>query len=185
MLIPDTKKECILDLKALSDSRTHIDIEMQVLDLKSMEKRSLFYWAKMYLDQLTRGHGYHELKRTIMINILDYMLMPVADLHTCFQAYDKTHDILMSDVLEIHFLELPKVHRCKEQYEGTDLLLWLIFLNADTEEEIIMVTEGKPAVQKAFHSLQMMSLDEENRRLYEAREMFLHPEQRKMITTPP
>ncbi|WP_162467390.1 hypothetical protein [Methanospirillum hungatei] len=30
-----------------------------------------------------------------------------------------------------------------------------------------MVTEGKPAVQKTLHSLQMMSLDEETRRLYE------------------
>ena len=180
LLIPDTKKECILDIKALSDSGVHVDIEMQVLDLKSMEKRSLFYWAKMYLDQLNRGHSYHELKRTIVINILDYMLMPVEDLHTCFQAYDKTHDILMSDVFEIHFLELPKVHRCKVQYEGTVLLSWLIFLNADTEEEIIMASEGKPAIQKAYHSLQVMSLDEENRRLYEAREMFLHDQATRM-----
>ena len=180
LLIPDTKKECILDIKALSDSGVYIDIEMQVLDLKSMEKRSLFYWAKMYLDQLNRGHSYHELKRTIVINILDYMLMPVEDLHTCFQAYDKTHDILMSDVFEIHFLELPKVHRCKVQYEGTELLSWLIFLQADTEEEIIMATEGKPAIQKAYNNLQIMSLDEENRRLYEAREMFLHDQATRM-----
>ena len=43
-----------------------------------------------------------------------------------------------------------------------------------------MVTEGKPAVQKALHSLQMMSLDEENRRLYEAREMFLHDQATRM-----
>ena len=43
-----------------------------------------------------------------------------------------------------------------------------------------MVTEGKPAVQKALHSLQMMSLDEETRRLYEAREMFLHDQATRM-----
>jgi len=180
LLISDTKKECILDIKALSDSGVYVDIEMQVLDLKSMEKRSLFYWAKMYLDQLNRGHSYHELKRTIVINILDYLLMPVEDLHTCFQAYDKIHDILMSDVFEIHFLELPKVHRCRVPYEGTDLLSWLTFLNAYTEEEIIMVTEGKPAIQKAYNNLQIMSLDEETRRLYEAREMFLHDQATRM-----
>ncbi len=180
LLIPDTKKECILDIKALSDSGVHVDIEMQVLNLKSMEKRSLFYWAKMYLDQLNRGRSYHELKRTIVISILDYMLMPVEDVHTCFQAYDKTHDILMSDVFEIHFLELPKVHRCRVPYEGTDLLSWLIFLQASTEEEIIMASEGKPAIQKAYHTLQIMSLDEETRRLYEAREMFLHDQATRM-----
>jgi hypothetical protein len=44
-------------------------------------------------------------------------------------------------------------------------LSWFIFLNAHAEEEISMVTEGKPAVQKTLHSLQMMSLDEETRRL--------------------
>jgi len=38
LLIPDTKKECILDITALSDSGVHVDIEMQVLNLKSMEK---------------------------------------------------------------------------------------------------------------------------------------------------
>ena len=97
-----------------------------------------------------------------------------------FQAYDREHDILMSDVFEIHLLELPKVHRCKVQYEGTKLLSWLIFLYADTEEEIIMAAEGKPAIQKAHHSLQIMSLDEENRRLYEAREMFLHDQATRM-----
>jgi len=180
LLIPDTKKECILDIKALSDSGVQVDIEMQILNLKSMEKRSLFYWAKMYLDQLNRGRSYHELKRTIVISILDYMLMPVEDVHTCFQAYDKTHDILMSDVFEIHFLELPKVHRWRVPYEGTDLLSWLIFLQASTEEEIIMASEGKPAIQKAYHTLQIMSLDEETRRLYEAREMFLHDQATRM-----
>jgi predicted transposase/invertase (TIGR01784 family) len=108
------------------------------------------------------------------------MLMPVEDLHTCFQAYDKTHDILMSDVFEIHFLELPKVHRCRVPYEGTDLLSWLTFLNAYTEEEIIMAAEGKSAIQKAYNNLQIMSLDEETRRLYEAREMFLHDQATRM-----
>ena len=43
-----------------------------------------------------------------------------------------------------------------------------------------MVTEGKPAIQKAYNNLQIMSLDEENRRLYEAREMFLHDQATRM-----
>lgn len=134
----------------------------------------------MYLDQLNRGRSYHELKRTIVISILDYMLMPVEDVHTCFQAYDKTHDILMSDVFEIHFLKLPKVHRCRVPYEGTDLLSWLTFLNAYTEEEIIMAAEGKPAIQKAYHTLQIMSLDEETQRLYEAQKRLLHDQATRM-----
>ncbi len=43
-----------------------------------------------------------------------------------------------------------------------------------------MASEGKPAIQKAYHTLQIMSLDEETRRLYEAREMFLHDQATRM-----
>ena len=43
-----------------------------------------------------------------------------------------------------------------------------------------MASEGKPTIQKAYHSLQVMSPDEENRRLYEAREMFLHDQATRM-----
>ena len=43
-----------------------------------------------------------------------------------------------------------------------------------------MAAEGKPAIQKAYNNLQIMSLDEETRRLYEAREMFLHDQATRM-----
>ena len=43
-----------------------------------------------------------------------------------------------------------------------------------------MASEGKPPLQKAYPSLQVMSPDEENRRLYEAREMFLHDQATRM-----
>ncbi len=94
--------------------------------------------------------------------------------------YDNIFRKLIYSVFEIHFLELPKVHRCRVPYEGTDLLSWLTFFNAYTEEEIIMAAEGKPAIQKAYNNLQILSLDEENRRLYEAREMFLHDQATRM-----
>ena len=43
-----------------------------------------------------------------------------------------------------------------------------------------MAAEGKSAIQKAYNNLQIMSLDEETRRLYEAREMFLHDQATRM-----
>ena len=43
-----------------------------------------------------------------------------------------------------------------------------------------MVSEDKSAIQKAYNNLQIMSLDEETRRLYEAREMFLHDQATRM-----
>ena len=40
----------ILDVKAKIDNKINCDIEMQVVDKKSVEKRILFYTSKMYVQ---------------------------------------------------------------------------------------------------------------------------------------
>ena len=37
-----------------------------------MIKRSLYYWSKMYEEQLNEGDDYSKLERTICINILNF-----------------------------------------------------------------------------------------------------------------
>lgn len=46
---------------------------------------------------------------------------------------------LYSDKFEIHTLELPKL--AKHDYPETELLKWLQFINAETEEEFEMAAE--------------------------------------------
>ena len=48
---------------------------------------------------------------------------------------------LYSDKFEIHTLELPKL--AKHDYPETELLKWLQFINAETEEEFEMAAEKK------------------------------------------
>ena len=40
----------IIDIKAKINNKNPIDIEMQVLDKHNIEKRILFYWARLYLN---------------------------------------------------------------------------------------------------------------------------------------
>ncbi len=57
---PITEKELfddkvgILDIKAKIDNTTNIDIEMQVVDKKNIEKRILFYLSKMYTKTISQ-----------------------------------------------------------------------------------------------------------------------------------
>jgi len=37
-----------------------------------MDKRTLFYWSKIFTEQLKAGQPYNKLKKTITINILDF-----------------------------------------------------------------------------------------------------------------
>jgi hypothetical protein len=67
--------------------------------------------------------------------------------------------------MEIHALNLD---RLPADGEGK-LLDWLRFLNAETEEEFKMIAAKNPMIEEAYCKLQVMSEDEANRMIYEAR----------------
>lgn len=47
-----TDKTGILDIKAITNDNVQINVEMQIVNHQNMEKRTLFYWSKLY----TRGN---------------------------------------------------------------------------------------------------------------------------------
>ena len=54
-----------LDVKATTDKGEEINIEIQIKDEKNMIQRSLYYWSRMYDEQLKKGDIYDKLSRTI------------------------------------------------------------------------------------------------------------------------
>ena len=79
-LVPDKLDDKLgrLDIFGILDNNTRIDVEMQVINHRNMEKRSLFYWAHMYLhfDALKKGQSYRQIKPAIAINILRFSFLP-------------------------------------------------------------------------------------------------------------
>lgn len=65
-------KQSILDIRATIDNGSNIDIEIQVARTIYMPQRSLYYWSKIYCEQLEISEKYSKLKKTICINILDF-----------------------------------------------------------------------------------------------------------------
>ncbi len=51
MLIMDDKVG-IMDIKAVLNGNTECDIEIQIVNQHNIEKRILFYWAKMYTQAI-------------------------------------------------------------------------------------------------------------------------------------
>ena len=62
----------ILDIKAVDENGTWYDIEMQIAEQGFYDKRALYYWAKVYSDQIESGDDFDNLRKTIGINILDF-----------------------------------------------------------------------------------------------------------------
>jgi predicted transposase/invertase (TIGR01784 family) len=68
------------------------------------------------------------------------------------------------DLIEIHTLELPKLPETADNY----LWHWLRFLRAQSKEDLEMVAQASPKLEKVVVKLLELSEDEESRMIYEA-----------------
>ena len=171
------KKEYILDIKAEIDNTILVDIEIQLTKSPELLNRILMYWSKLFGSQMKSGDGYHDMKKTISVLILDDDSYHSDEFHICSRIRDCILKYEMTDLLEMHILQMPKVHKQRDQDRNNTLIQWMNFLNAQTTEELIMAAEANPAIKKATDILTAMSRDEEERQKYEAREQFLFDQQ--------
>ena len=72
-IVPDVidRKYSRLDVSISVDGKL-INIEMQVKKLTDFKERVLFYWSKLYTNDLKEGETYRRLSQAISINILDF-----------------------------------------------------------------------------------------------------------------
>lgn len=167
---PDDKQG-ILDVAAKTKSGVQINIEIQLLYESAMAKRTLYYWAKNYCGQLTAGHPYSELHRTIALNIVNFKMFETPDYKNTFYVMEKTRHEVLDDSLEIHFLELPKL---PETSCDDGLAEWLMFINAENQEVADMLAKKNEEIREAVNVLEAIKQSEANRAMYLSREMAIH-----------
>ena len=123
-----------LDVKATTSNDEVINIEIQLKNEYNMIKRSLYYWSKLYSEQLNEGEDYNLLKRTICINILNFKYLKTRKFHSAYRLKEIYSNEELTDVAEIHFIEIPKLE------EGTDekdmLVNWVEFLKDPESEKV-------------------------------------------------
>jgi predicted transposase/invertase (TIGR01784 family) len=174
-------KQGILDIRAKTIIGEQINIEVQLINQYNMDKRTLFYWSKIFTEQLKEGQPFNELRKTISINILDFNYIGVDEYHSVFHLWEDTHkDYELTDVLEIRFLELPKFRKARPDL-SKPLDRWLVFIEESPEEVLEMVRKMEPAIAKAEEILEHLGSLDEIRRYYEAREMAIHDEITRII----
>jgi predicted transposase/invertase (TIGR01784 family) len=166
----------ILDIRAKTVRGEQINIEVQLVNQYNMDKRTLFYWSKMFTEQLKEGQPYNALNKTIAINILDFNFIELEKFNTVFHLWEDTNkDCKLTDVLEIRFLELPKFRKKKPDL-NKPLERWMIFIEDSPEEVLEMAKKAEPAIARAEEILKQLGSFDEIRRYYEAREIAIHDE---------
>jgi len=166
----------ILDVRAKTKSGFQINIEIQLINQYDMLQRTLFYWSKMYTEQLLSGEPFNRLKKTITINIVDFSFIPLKKYHSSYSLRENEETMFcVTDLIEVHFIELTKFRALNPDLNQA-LDRWILFLE-DTKPEVLeMIREKDPAIAKAEQVLDWLASDAETVRLYELREKNIHDE---------
>ena len=163
-----------LDLNLIVDGKK-INIEMQVNRDAAYKERTLYYWSKLYSEDLKSGEDYSELSQTICVNIINFNLFDCDDYHSNFIIKEKERNEVLTDRFAIHFFELKKVGKFKRNKRMED---WLTLINAETEGDLMALQQSTsiPEIQKTIVILREMSADEQIREEARRREKRLHDE---------
>lgn len=170
----ETDKFGILDVRVLLEDGTQMDMEMQVAYYECWAGRSLYYLGKMYTEQLHKGEPYSKLKKCIHVSILDFIYFEEDE--ECYRKIhfrdDKTGTVY-TDLFELQILELEKLPREVRMISGEDVVNWMQFFNGKSRKEFEHMVQGKEYLEEAYNNLKEISMDDQKRLEYEAREKAL------------
>ena len=165
-------KTGVLDVKLRLKNNTIIDIEIQNKWNSEFVQRTIFYWAKMYTENLKTSEVYTKLPKCITINIVGEGFDLNNLLHSEYNVVEKHLNDRLSDELEIHFLNLAKV-KDEENIEHDEkkkkLYNWLKFIETDNKEVRSMLAENSEMMKKANSTIAVMEMSPKEKWLYENR----------------
>ena len=170
-------KMSILDIKAKDVFGKYYNIEVQICNEGDYDKRSLYYWAKLYADQLGNGDAYEKLRKAIAIHVLNFISVPNAPnyLNKFIISNEETCQRHFED-LEIYTIELSKFNNKAE--ENLSLMLpriktgldrWIAFLTkaSSLDRNNLPKELDDPCIKKAVDVLNNISLNAQEKELYE------------------
>lgn len=162
----------IVDLRAKIDNNIECEIEMQMIYSKNFIPRLLYYWSKLYSNQLKKGKKYDALNKTISIAIINENVPELKGLlsHTKWQIRESgNYRKILTDKLEIHIIEIRKAIEEYKNNRKNERLQWMMFLNNPDSKEVDSIMKDNIKIKEAKNTLNDLSQDEKNQRIAELR----------------
>ena len=169
----------VLDLKARINNEILCNIEMQVVQQQDIDKRLMFYWGKLYTEEIKERQKYSILPQTIVILITDFQLKKLKEIpkfHTKWHIREEEYrKIILTNTLELHIIELPKLLKQLKENNGlkkNKIVLWLMFiLNPENVGEKDM--EKNEDLKLAKKELEKLKQDDHDRYMAELRMKYI------------
>lgn len=161
----------ILDLEVELEGGEIINVEMQLKNNRNIEKRTTFYASKKIVEQLEPRQNFEELKKVIVIAILDYKLTDLPEYVTETVRVTREHkDYELNNVVKYYYIELPKFRK-----ENPDMNInvnqWLSFIDMERSDLLDMAKKKNKEIEEAVEAYEVLTGNEEMKRLAELRLM--------------
>ena len=146
-----------------------INIELQVHFEEDYAERTLYYWSKLYSEQLKVKDAYGDAEKTICINILNFNLFDCKEYYSSYKIMEESRHSILTDRFSIVFFELKKL---KNARKNKPVEVWLDLINAETEGDLEMIesTTNVKDIHDIIFTIREMSADEKTRYEAEMRE---------------
>ena len=156
-------KTFILDIKALMNNQTVINLEMQIEDQHNWPERSLGYLCRSF-ENLNTGDEYRTVKPAIHIGFLDFHLFKDApEFHAVYKLLNTKNMHSYTDKFSLHVIDLRHIELATEEDKAYQTDVWAAFFKAKTWEEMRMLAEKKPGLQSSVETLYQLNSDEQIR----------------------
>ena len=166
----DAAKYSRLDIRALTDSGQMINIEVQSGFDKYLKDRNLFYFSKLFSEQLTAGMDYSQLKPVVIINLLAVNYFPTRkDYISSYSLHeDKDHE-LMTDKVNFIFIEAQKCQQMGDKNKSR-LTRWMTYLTYPSSEVVYQLAQIDKIIAQVMEAETMFCSTPQEVHLYEAQE---------------
>ncbi len=163
-------KTLILDIRALLNDFTILNLEMQVLNEHNWPDRSLYYLCGD-LSHLKKGEDYSLLQPVIQISFLNFTLFPECpEFYATYKLLNVKNHTLYSDKLQLSVVDLTQIALATEEDKQFQVDYWASLFKSKTWEELSMLAENNEYLKEATETVYELSQEEQIRMQCEARE---------------
>ena len=176
------EKYGILDLDVELEDGKIINIEMQMKNNNNMEERTTFYAGKKISEQLEIGYNYKQLKKVIIISILNYNFINLPEYVTkTIRVADKHREYEINNNVEYYYIELKKFREQNPDMKEP-INQWLAFIDRERGDLLEMAEKENKTIKEAKEYYEVLTGDAELKRLAEIRLMSALEEQSALDT---
>ena len=159
----------ILDLELDINDKEKVDVEVQLIKKDNLIKRLIWYFSRLYVDQLDRGDRYEELKKVVIIAIVDFEIEELKDIkgmETIWKLIEtKKREKILTDIFEIHIINMKKAEEMYNMDKTNKKAQWILFLDNPNKKEVKEIMEDNEDIKEAVIEVKKMTEDEKMKRL--------------------